>query len=116
MNAIPKFVKKIEIPIKPLLPENYNYNKDIDRYWLQKKDCEMYDLLTKAFQIRNMNVSYHYLHSVDKLNECKKKFENEYKKEYENNFNEYYEKYRLQYYRDIIKKYCNDNHYVNVKK
>lgn len=112
LNTRPKFVKKIEIPIKPLLPENYNYNKDIDRYWLQK-DCEkMYELLTKVYQIRNMNVSYYYLPSVDKLNECKKEYKKKYKKEYENNFNEHYEKYRLQYYRDIIKKYCNDNVYV----
>ena len=111
LNTRPKFVKKIEIPIKPPLPKKYDYNEDISSYSCEKYS-EIYELFKKVNQIKYMDSSSYYLYSVDKINKCKNKYENEYIKNYEKNFNEQYEKYRLQYYRDIIKKYCNNNVYV----
>lgn len=111
LNAIPHFVKKIEIPIKPSLPKKYCCNEDISMFRF-REDCEIYELHKKVCRISNVNVSQYHLYSVDKLNECKKEYENKYKKEYENNFNKHYEKYRLQYYEDIINKYCDNNVYV----
>ena len=111
LNTIPKFVKKIEIPIKPPLPKKYDYNKDISSYSCEKYS-EIYELFKKVNQIKYMDSCSYYLYSLDKINKCKNKYENEYIKNYEKNFNEQYEKYRLQYYTDIIKKYCNKNVYV----
>lgn len=113
INIPPNFVKKTKIPIKPPSPEKYDFNKDI--YISDYNSVEIDELSQKINEVKYMDIGYYYLYSVDKLNECKKKFENEYGKNYEKNFNEHYEKYRLQYYRDIIKKYCN-NEGVYVEK
>jgi hypothetical protein len=109
LNTRPKFVKKIEIPIKPPLPEKYDYNKEIGSYSFEK-DSEIYELVKNVNQIKY--IGYRILYPVDKINKCKNEYENKYIKDYEKNFNKHYEEYRLQYYRDIIKKYCNDNVYV----
>lgn len=77
LNIKPDFVKKLNIPIKPQLPEGREYNE------IGKQKY------------------------IDKLYTDKNDYENNYKNDYENNFNKHYEEYRLQYYRDIIKKYCN---------
>lgn len=112
LNTTPKFVKKIEIPIKPPLPEKYDHNKEISRYML---DSDIYELFNNVNQIKYMDISYFDLYPVDKIKKCKNNMKIRYKKDYENNFNKHYEEYRLQYYRDIIKKYCNDNVYVKKK-
>ena len=110
LNTIPKFIKKIEIPFKPSLSEKYDYNKEINI--AGKKNVPIYELLKKVNQIKYIDISSYYLYCVDKINKCKNEYENKYIKDYEKNFNKHYEEYRLQYYRDIIKKYCNDNVYV----
>jgi len=110
INTIPKFVGKLDIPTKPPSPKIYDFNKDISIY----NDNEIDELIKKVNKIKYLVTSYYYLYSVDKLNECKKKYEYEFIKDYENNFNKHYEEYRLQYYRDIIKKYCNK--WVYIKK
>jgi hypothetical protein len=89
VSLIPKKIKKINIP------ELFDINKPI-------YSCSKYADVIKGYSLDN----------IYKLKQEKKEYENEYKKEYENNFNEHYEKYRLQYYRDIIKKYCNNNVYI----
>jgi len=105
MNTRPNFVEKLNIPTKPSLPQKYDYNKQI---YIYEKDSEIFKLFEKCKKINHM----HDLYSVDNLNKYKKEYENEYIKNYEKKFNEHYDKYRLQYYRDIIKKYCNKNVYV----
>jgi uncharacterized protein (DUF3820 family) len=112
MNTRPKFVGKLNIPTKPPSPQKYNKENDIR---IGKEDDEIFKLLEKCKKILDMSMGYlrHYFISADKLNKHKKDYENKYKKDYENNFNNHYEKYRLQYYRDIIKKYCNENVYVD---
>jgi uncharacterized protein (DUF3820 family) len=105
MNTIPNFVEKLNIPTKPYLPQKYDYNKQI---YIYEKDSEIFKLGLGLGLINYM----HLLYSVDDLNKYKKEYENEYIKNYEKKFNEHYDKYRLQYYIDIIKKYCNNNVYV----
>jgi len=104
INTQPNFVRKINIPIKPSLPEKYDFKKSIP-----KCNAGGDDLFEKVYKNKYMRSCYYYLDSVDILNEYKKKFENEYEKNYEKNFNEHYEKYRLHFYEDLIKKYCNEN-------
>jgi hypothetical protein len=106
MNTRPKFVGKLNIPTKPPSPQKYDYNKEI---YLYEKDSEIFKLFEKCKKIKYMSDLY----SVDNLNKYKKEYESEYIKNYETKFNDHYKNYRLQYYKDIIKKYCNENVYVD---
>jgi len=97
ISLIPNKIKKLQIPIP------FDTKKSI--YCCSKYSDDKY---TKYWDVLKCSS----LDNVDYLKRQKKEYENEYIKNYEKKFNEHYEKYRLQYYRDIIKKYCNNNVYV----
>ena len=97
ISLIPNEIKKLQIPTP------FDINKSI--YCCSKYGVNKYIKYEDVLKCSSLD-------NVDYLKRQKKEYENEYIKNYEKKFNEQYEKYRLQYYRDIIKKYCIKNVYV----
>ena len=98
ISLIPNEIEKLQIP-KP-----FDTKKSI--YCCSEYSNNKYKKYGDVLKCSSLdNVAY--------LKQQKKEYENEYIKNYEKKFNDHYEIYRLQYYRDIIKKYCNKNVYVN---
>jgi hypothetical protein len=95
ISLIPNEIKKLQIPTP------FDTKKSIYCSSKYKK----YEDILKCSSLDN----------VDCLKRQKKYYEDSYIENYEKKFNENYDKYRLQYYRDIIKKYCNKNVYVEKK-
>lgn len=109
MNKKPKIAEKINMPIKPTLPEKPR--KEFSLYYCDVYIKELFKECTKIKYLSDYEIS------IDNLYKYKKEYENDYAKNYEMKFNKHYETYRIQYYEKIIKKYCNKNVYVtNVKK
>jgi hypothetical protein len=97
ISIIPKKIQKLQIP------EPFDTKKSI--YCCSKYSSNKYTKYGDVLKCSSLD-------NVGGLKQQKKRYENEYIKNYEEKFNKHYEKYRLQYYRDIIKKYCNQNVYV----
>ena len=97
ISLIPNEIKKLQIPTP------FDINKSI--YCCSKYGVNKYSKYWDVLKCSSLD-------NVDYLKRQKKEYENEYIKNYEKKFKDHYEKYRLQYYRDIIKKYCNKNVYV----
>ena len=97
ISIIPKEIQKLQIP------EPFDTKQSI--YCCSKYGSHKYSKYGDVLKCSSLD-------NVDYLKRQKKEYENEYIKNYEKKFKDHYEKYRLQYYRDIIKKYCNKNVYV----
>ena len=113
INTIPNLVRRLDIPIKPRLSITPDLEKSDNNIFYVKKKSDYNNVLNECKKIKYFSAFINVV-SLSKIVplKCKKDYENKYKKDYEDNFNTHYEKYRLQYYRDIIKKYCNKNVYV----
>ena len=110
INIIPTFVEKLKIPRKPYLPQNNNCN--FKTFYISEKDGDVYKLIKTCEENKYMGNFTCNLDNTYTLNKYKKKYENDYITNYENDYITHYDNYRERYYKDLIKKYCNKNVFV----